>query len=475
MDQPQPAATVSPPHASRLDLSGRRALVLGLGVHGGGAGVARFLVERGSSVTVTDLRPAEKLREGLAALEGLPVRYTLGEHRERDFLEADLILRNPAVPRESPWLRFAAERGIPVLMEMNLFWAECPAPITAITGSKGKSTTTAWLGHIWRLSRPDAVVAGNLRISALEALPSIRADTPVVLELSSWQLEALEAGRMGPWASCVTNLSPDHLNRYRDMEDYAEAKRAIYRWQRPEDVAAFNWSDPVVSRFPEDCPARVRWFGSERPPGEGGYISQQMLILTDDGERELLPVRELRLRGEHNALNGLAAAVLARANGLPDEQIAEGLRSFPGIPDRMELVATLGGVRFINDTTSTVPASTVAALRSVEGRVLLIAGGASKQTPFDEVAEEICRRVDRLLLLEGNATPDLQTEVYNRCPRLATSVHGDLQSAVEEAHERARDGDTVLLSPACASFGMFDNEFQRGEVFRRAVRGLAEN
>ena len=459
-------------NGSGFELQGKRVLVLGLGVHGGGAGVARFLVEHGAEVTATDLRTEEKLREGLAPLRGLPIKYVLGEHREEDFAEADLIVRNPAVPRESPWLRLAEQHGIPILMEMSLFWAYCPAPITAITGSKGKSTTTAWLGHIWRLSRPDAVVAGNLRVSALEALPSIRPDTPVVLELSSWQLEALEAGRFGPHISCVTNIAPDHLNRYRDMEDYANSKRAIYRYQTRADVAVFNAGDPVVSRWSEDCPAEVRWFGPERPPGEGGYIVGGRLVLTDSHERALLPVRELPLPGEHNALNALAAAVLARANGLPDEQIAEGLRSFPGIPDRMEPVATVAGVRYVNDTTSTVPHSTIAALRSVEGPIVLIAGGATKHTPFGELAEEICGRVRLLLLLEGSATDDLRAEVRRRCPQLEMHLFDNLRSAVREAHGRARSGDTVLLSPACASFGMFDNEFQRSEVFRRAVREL---
>lgn len=455
-----------------LSLDGKRALVLGLGVLGGGTGVARFLVERGARVTVTDLRPPERLQEGLQALEGLPIDYVLGEHREADIRGADVILRNPGVPRESPWLRLARAEGIPVLMEMNLFWDYCPAPITAITGSKGKSTTTAWLGHIWRLGRPDTVVAGNLRVSALEALPHIRPDTPVVLELSSWQLESFEVTRIGPHVSCVTNLAPDHLNRYRNMEDYAEAKRAIYRYQSSADVAVFNHDDPVVSGFAADCPAGVRWFGMGPAPGEGARVSGNRLVLTDGRVRSLAALDDLQLPGRHNQLNALAVAALADANGIPDEQIAEGLCSFAGLPDRMERVAQVGGVGYINDTTSTVPASTIAALQSLEGPLILIAGGASKRVGFSEVAGVICRRVRRLILLEGAATEELQTEVYKRCPNLETSLHSSLNSAVEAAHQHARRGDTVLLSPACASFGMFENEFQRGELFRRAVRQL---
>lgn len=460
---------------SATDLRGKRVLVFGLGVHGGATGVARFLVEQGAIVTATDLRTEDKLAEGLAELEGLPITYVLGKHRERDILSADLILRNPAVPRESRWLQLAHDKGIPVLMEMNLFWERCPAPITAITGSKGKSTTTAWLGHVLSMGRPDTVIAGNIRVSALEALPSIKADTPVVLELSSFQLEALEAAKVGPHVSCVTNMAPDHLNRYRDMEDYANAKRVIYRYQSAEGYAIFNRDDPIVSRFAGDCPARVLWFSRERFPGDGAYLERKWVTLRREGkETRVVSAGEIGLPGEHNVINALAVVALASANDVPVDQIAEGLRKFRGLPHRMELVEEIEGVRYINDTASTVPVSTVTALRSLDSPIVLIAGGASKRVPFDGLANEICDRVRRLVLLEGSATSELQTEVYKRCPAIEMSVHDSLQSAVEDARREAKPGDTVLLSPACASFGMFDNEFQRGDIFRRIVREMKQ-
>ncbi|MEJ7652422.1 MAG: UDP-N-acetylmuramoyl-L-alanine--D-glutamate ligase [Chloroflexia bacterium] len=334
------------------------------------------------------------------------MRYVLGEHREADVRSADVIVRNPAVPRESPWLDLARRHGVPVLMEMNLFWAHCPAPIVAITGSKGKSTTTAWLGHTWRLSRPDTVVAGNLRVSALEALPLIGPDTPVVLELSSWQLESFGDTRIGPHVSCVTNIAPDHLNRYSDMADYASSKREIYRYQRPEDIAVLCWDDPVVRGFAADCPAQVRWFGLEEAPSEARTSPP-------DGSCYAAPkrlptsCRRARLRGAQR-LNALATAALADACGLPAEQIAEGLRTFKVLPDRMEPVAYINGVAYINDTTSTTPVSTIAALRTIEGPIALIAGGASKNVGFADLVPEICARVSYLALLEGSATDELQ-------------------------------------------------------------------
>jgi len=456
------------------DLEGKKALVLGLGVHGGALGVARFLAEHGAEVTVTDLRPESELAESLEALKDLDIRYVLGEHRPEDILSADFIVRNPAVPRESKWLELARENGIPVLMEMNLFWRYCPAPITAITGSKGKSTTTSWLGHISKLWHPDTVVAGNLRVSALSMLPQISEDTPVILELSSWQLEAFEVGGEAPHVSCITNISYDHLNRYPSFEAYYNSKRWIYRNQKTADYAVFNYDDPIVSRFVEDCLAQVRWFSRSSHVKPGGYIDNDYIYLVDEtgSTRKLLQVHELQLPGEHNRMNALAAAVLASAMNIPDEFIVEGLRTFKGLPDRLELVSVIDGVKYINDTTSTVPASTIAALKAVEGEVVLLAGGASKNVPFDELADFICQKKVRVVLLEGSATADLQTAINKRCPELIVGTFSSLESALEAARDIARPGHTVLLSPACASFGMFRNEFHRGQLFKDLVHKM---
>src|SRR6185436_10996957 len=219
-----------------IDLRGKRALVMGLGVHGGGLGVARFLVGQGAEVTITDLRGPELLKPALDALAGLPIRYVLGEHRDADFRAADLVIRNPAVPRESRYLQIARAEGAAIEMEMTLFFRLCRGPILGITGTKGKTTTTLLAGAMLRSRYPDTIVAGNLRVSALEALPRITAGTPVVLELSSWQLEGLGEAHLSPQYACVTNISPDHLNRYGGMADYAEAKKQIFRWQGADGV-----------------------------------------------------------------------------------------------------------------------------------------------------------------------------------------------------------------------------------------------
>src|SRR5690349_14836636 len=243
-----------------IDLRGKRALVMGLGIHGGGLGVARFLAGQGADVTVTDMRGSEALAPSLDALAGLPIRYVLGEHREQDFREADLVIRNPGVPRESRYLQIARAAGAAIEMEMTLFFRLCPGPILGITGTKGKTTTTLLAGAMLREQYPDTIVAGNLRVSAIEALPRITAGTPVVLELSSWQLEGLGEAQLSPRYACVTNLSPDHLNRYGSMADYAEAKRQILAHQPPGAVAVLNYDDPLQSAWAANVPGDIVWF-----------------------------------------------------------------------------------------------------------------------------------------------------------------------------------------------------------------------
>ncbi|MGC8874577.1 MAG: UDP-N-acetylmuramoyl-L-alanine--D-glutamate ligase [Chloroflexia bacterium] len=473
-----------------LVLRGKKVLVMGLGLHGGGLGVTRFLLREGAEVTVTDLRTAEELAPSIQALEGEPVRFVLGEHRVEDFVHADLVIRNPAVPYDSPFLQLAREHGIPVEMEMTLFFALCPGRILGVTGTKGKSTTTALLGEILRRRFPDTVVAGNIRVSALEALWAIRPETPVVLELSSWQLEGLGERGFSPHLAVVTNLYPDHLNRYPSWEDYVEAKRQIYRHQRPQDILVLNAEDPEVRSFARDAPGRVAWFGVElqaegdalrtadgtRVPlgaGAASIVEERVVWIGSEGDAQ--PVCELakiRLVGRHNRANVLAATAAAALFGVDLATIGDGIASFAGLADRLEWVAEVGGVTFRNDTTSTTPASTIAALQALEGGIVLIAGGADKGLDYEAMARMAAERTRGVALLEGTAADKLERALRTAGARLLGRF-GDLRAAVRAAASVAQPGDTVLLSPGCASFGLFRHEFERGERFREAVHELA--
>jgi UDP-N-acetylmuramoylalanine--D-glutamate ligase len=435
----------------RPDYRNRNALVMGLGISGGGAGVARFLAERGARVTVTDLQPAERLSGSLAALRDYDVRFVLGEHREADFTAADLVVRNPAVPATHPLLRLAASRGIPVVMEMTLFFLECPSPrVTGITGTKGKTTTTTLVGEIVRAAGRDVVVAGNLRVSALEQLSRIGPETEVVLELSSFQLEGLEAIRRSPATACITNLMPDHLNRYPSLEAYYGAKQDVYRFQDAAGTLVLNRDNPPSVALAPQAPGRVLWFGgSDDVPGASAS----------------------HLKGAHNRANMAAAAAVARALGIPDEVTGEAIAAFRGVPYRQELVGERGGVRYVNDSAATTPDAVLAALAGVEGPVVLIAGGADKELDFAALGAAVlapASPVKAVVLLEGSATD----KVAAALGPMVAGRFDDFGAAVRRAAGLAAPGDAVLLSPGCASFGMFANEFDRGDQFNALVRAL---
>lgn len=454
---------------------------MGLGVHGGGLGVARWLLKQGAQVTVTDLKTAGALASSLKALQGQPVRFVLGEHRAEDFLASDLIVRNPGVPRESRFLKLAEEHGIPVEMEMGLFIERLPrgtAQVIGITGTKGKTTTTVMAGAILKKANPKTVVAGNLRIPALELLDQIDAETPVVLELSSWQLEGLIPHHASPHLAAVTNLSPDHLNRYRDFDDYAESKAVIFGHQRPSDFVVLNSDCPPVTRLVPQVPSRIVWTSSRMPLKEGAFREGDALVWQWEGKRtQILNLGDLRVRGEHNIANALTAATLGILAGATTDLVAEALVAFRGVEHRQEFVRELNGVRYINDTTATTPDATVAALEALVPEahsIVLIAGGADKNLQFEALAGEIARRVRNVVLLDGSATDKLERALHAAdAGAQIKGRYGHLEQAVLTAARLAEPGDLVLFSPACASFGMFANEFERGDQFKQIVSQLS--
>ncbi|PZR94802.1 MAG: UDP-N-acetylmuramoyl-L-alanine--D-glutamate ligase, partial [Candidatus Chloroheliales bacterium] len=346
-------------------------------------------------------------------------------------------------------------------------------------GTKGKTTTTTLCYEMVKAWRDDAVVAGNISGKPpLDALPYIKADTPVVLELSSWQLEGTDEIGISPHIGCWLNLSPDHLNRYRDLDDYSEAKWALFKHQRRGDGAVMNYDDPIVRRYTERLLAGVTllWYGERIPDRtDGGYIKDDWLVMRRDNvETQIGYTSDLKLPGRHNALNALAAALCAQAVGAPTAAIALALANFSGVRDRLELLRELDGVKFYNDTTSTTPASTIAALDALPYPAQLLAGGADKRLEYAELAKVIAHRHPPVCvyLLEGSATTKLAAalEAEGVQPR---GRYDDLRAAVHAAFAEAKAGDVVLLSPAAASFGMFVNEFERGERFREIVASLS--
>jgi UDP-N-acetylmuramoylalanine--D-glutamate ligase len=469
----------------------QQVLVMGLGVHGGGLGVACWLLHHGVSVTITDLASAEQLAKPLATLNQAAaeagatdrLRYVLGEHRAEDFTNHPMVVVNPAVRPDSRWLQMATSAGASVETEMTLFFRACPAPIIGITGTKGKSTTAMLTGAILRTQHPDTVIAGNMRVSALETLQRITPTTPVILELSSFQLMRLGAAHLSPTYGCITNFSPDHLNYHGTLEEYGTAKRQIFCHQSSQGVIVLNHADVQAGIWGEYFPGRMLTFSAD--PAVGTQAAADCHIdpagyVVLYGER-IVHQRDIRLAGRHNLENVQAAVMLAHLAGGRMDQIGAAVGTFGGIDHRLELVRELDGVSYINDTTATNPVAAQAGLTSFDAPIVLIAGGADKGLPTSALAQTIVERATGLVLLAGSATPRLQADIDNlliqghSCCLSPDAIQGpfdDFANAITAAQQLATVGDVVLLSPGCASFGMFRNEFHRGEEFRRIVQTL---
>ncbi len=428
------------------ELRGRRVTVMGLGLFGGGLGVARWLCKAGARVVVTDQKSEHDLREAVAELQGLPVELHLGGHREEDFRGADLVVVNPAVPSTSPWLAMA--RALDT--ELNLFWKLCPARTSAgITGSNGKTTTTTLAGEVLKLGPRRVWVGGNIGRSLLENLDEIRPDDLVLLELSSFQLENLGVLRRSPNVAAVLNLTPNHLDRHGSFEAYAAAKRQIVEHQSTSDVKVLNANDALVRGF--SSPSTTLFFGPDTLAAEGIDVSRR------------------KLPGAFNLENMAAAALLTRAAGAwpgwkaACEQVFNG---FPGVEHRLEFVAEKGGVKYYNDSKATDPEATVAALSTLDGPFVLILGGFDKKTPFDLLAREVAARPVRAVVLMGQTAPAIEAALraQTRVPEIVRAA-----SMAEATAVAARPGETVLLSPACASWDMYRNFTERGRAFKDLV------
>lgn len=450
-----------------MNLKGRRVLVMGLGLFGGGGGVVRFLVREGAEVTVTDLRPKATLATSVRALDGLPVAFVLGGHKEWDFRNADLIVANPAVPRSSRFLQVAESAGVPITSEICLFVERCPAPVIGITGSSGKTTTTSLLGEMLQRKDVRTLVGGNIGRSLLSELDTLQRDAtiPVVLELSSFQLDRLGDLPWSPHIAVLTNFAPNHLDVHGSLEAYRKAKQQITAHQSRGDWAIINGEDAEVSRWPGNGQRVV--FAIE---GDGQVFVRDGKIQHAIGgtARTVCSVDALRLRGQHNLANALAATGAAIVSGVAEEDIAEVLRTFEGVPHRLERVAEINGILYVNDSIATSPDRTRTALETFDEPIVLIAGGYDKGIAFDALGPAIAEKVAHLIVMgkTGDAIAD--------AAKGGAAIHrvNTLDDAMAYADRIAQRGDVVLLSPASASYDQFRNFEDRGERFRAWVGSL---
>jgi UDP-N-acetylmuramoylalanine--D-glutamate ligase len=456
------------------DLPGLRVTVMGLGLHGGGLASALFFARHGARVTVTDNRGDPSVFEAaLAQLRPLGVRTVLGRHEPEDFQEAELVLKNPAVPPTSPFLRLASSKGVPIETDLSVFLQLCANPLVGVTGSKGKSTTAAAIHSCLAPVFPGARLGGNITVSPLSFLEGLEPRDPVVLELSSWQLADLRGrGLLDPKVAVLTVILPDHQDRYPDMSHYIADKRVLFESQSAAGYAVLNRDDPLQEQMAKGLPGQLRWFSRRPLPAglKGAFLEGPRALLRCRSRAVALALGALAVPGEHNRLNLLAAALACRLLGLPPGQIVAALRGFRGVEHRLELVAEVGGVRYYNDSAATIPEATAAGLRSLEPPLLLITGGTDKKLDFRPLLAEI-HRAKAVLLLAGSGTDKIAALLSAEGIPYA-GPFPNLERTLEEARRRAAPGDTVLFSPACASFELFLNEFDRGRRFKELVGRL---
>lgn len=460
-------------------LAGRRVVVLGLARQG--TALARFLVRVGARVTVSDQQDELALAARLSELEDLPIHYVLGGHPFTLLDEADLLCLSGGVPVDLPIVVEAHRRDIPLSNDAQIFLERCPAQVVGITGSAGKTTTTALTGEMCRAAGLRTWVGGNIGNPLIADLDLIAPGDWVVVELSSFQLELMT---VSPHLAAVLNITPNHLDRHATMEAYIDAKRHIVTHQRAGDFALLGYDDANARALALDTAAHLLWFSGRCEVEEGAFRTNGDLILRLDGrDHTICSAAEVRLRGGHNLLNVLAASALAGVAGVPLEAIRRVATTFAGVEHRLEWVRELNGVHWYDDSIATAPERSLAALRSFDEPIVLLAGGRDKNLPWNEFASETVRRV-RHLVTFGEAGPMIARLVERLqegspggapSPLEGITRVGTMEEAVEAAAQLARPGDVVLLSPGGTSFDAFRDFAERGERFKALVRHLAMN
>ncbi len=487
-------------------------IVMGLGLHGGGIAVTEWLYAQGAHVCVTDLRDENDLLPSVRAVQNFckdfllehpekkvfSVEWVLGEHRSEEMARADLIVQNPGVPFDSPYLFLARSAGVPVENEATLFLLLTQkTPKICVTGTRGKSTTTALIYEMLRTTYTHALCGGIAGagienfFSLIDRVLEHEAQDifdPVVMEVSSYQLELFSRQTVAPHISVVTNIFSDHLNRHKTLDIYTETKENIVRFQSADDHAIFNYDGVQTRAMGRRYDGGIRWWFSRIQTFDGpglfllpdvsGDPSRRMICIREKNGsvQEVCFVGESPLKGEHAIENILAASCVARCAGVSVEGIVIAIKAFHGLPSRQEKIANIFGRIWINDTTATSPDATIAALRVFGDpdtmRIILITGGSDKDLDFTELALSIMRYVKSIVFLSGTATPRIIDAIHRAGFSGASTYVNSMHDAVISAWNSSCAGDTILLSSGCASFGMFIHEFDRGEQFVFEVNAL---
>ena len=448
-----------------MDLKDKRVLVVGLGKSG--VASALFLKDRGARVTVSDTKSPDQLREEIPVLLDHGITVETGGHGERTFRGQDLIVVSPGVPVDAPPLVQARASGEPVIGEIELAAQNLTGPIVAITGSNGKTTTTTLAGEILAAGGLPVAVGGNIGTPAISLIAAATKETVFVLEISSFQLETIQTFR--PKVAVVLNITPDHLDRHRTFQTYVDAKARIFENQRPDDFAVLNEDDPTCRTLRDRTRAQVFWFSRKQEVQQGAFVRGGKILFRDStGQREIMLVSEIPLKGAHNVENVLAGVCAGGLMGCEPAKIREAIKNFKAVEHRLEYVATIKGVEYFNDSKATNVDATIKALESFPKNIHLILGGKDKGSDYTVLNDLLRERVKRVYTI-GAAAEKIESHIKGA----AEIVHAEtLENAIRRAAAVAQPDDIVLLAPACASFDQFQNYNHRGRVFKETVQAM---
>lgn len=447
-----------------MEFKGKKVLVVGLGKSGLAA--ALFLRRRGAQVTVSDVRSAEQLGKDIPALLEEGIAVEAGGHGLLTFRRQDLIVVSPGVPLDTPELVQVKAFGLPVLGELELASRYLKGKSLAITGSNGKTTTTALSGEILKAGGLKVEVGGNIGVPVIALVDNSSDDGWSVLEVSSFQLETTE--RFRPEIAVVLNVTPDHLDRHGTFENYAAAKERIFANQTTEDALVLNADDDVASRMAARAKSRIFWFSAKRVVRQGAFVHEGAIVFRASEQAApefILKVENIPLKGHHNVENVLAAVCAARLAGVEPEDIRKAVESFKAVEHRLEFVAEINGVDYYNDSKATNVDAAAKAIAAFPGGIHLILGGKDKNSDYRQLRALLEERVKTVYTI-GAAAEKIETHIYGSVPVVSCGI---LEQAITKAAEAAQPGEIVLLAPACSSFDQFENYEHRGRVFKELV------
>ncbi len=452
-----------------MNLKGLRVLVVGFGITG--LPLVDFLHRKGALITLTDEKNEMMLRESLEKVKNIPITKVLGEHPLNldVYGQPDLVIVSPGVPLDLHFIKEFKKMSVPIIGEIELAYRYMSNPLVAVTGTNGKTTTTALTGEIFKIGGKYPEVVGNIGVPIIEKIDKVNKEQYFVMEVSSFQLETIQEFR--PSSAALLNITPDHLNRHGSLDAYAALKFRIFENQMGDDVAVINADDKICATRVNQINSRILYFSRLHPQKNGIFLrGTKMMVRWDGEEKHIINTEQIKIPGTHNVENAMAAAGLAIASNVSIGAIKEGLMTFSGVEHRIEQVAQIDGINFVNDSKATNPDAAMKAIEAVDAPIILLAGGMDKHNDFKELFMSFNQKVAHVFVYGETADQLLQTakdENYQDIEKVA-----DLEEAVHKALSMASAGYTILLSPACASWDMYPSYEHRGNHFKEIIKSI---